>query len=168
MAYVRSFFTVFFFFFFKSSRVYNSNNVIQISNYCNWPWRCIALAFTIVCLISEDGQLSHNAHFIEIIVLIMALRIHHCQHCRVTYVNTTFRHSEMYEEHLASPLTFEFFLSPKLQTMILKYITSYHLNVVHPDEKSHREIKFGVLLYLWINLLSGRARSGLVPVSRWF
>ena len=35
------------------------------------------MAFTTVYLIPEDGQLSHNAHFIEIIVLIMALKIHH-------------------------------------------------------------------------------------------
>lgn len=66
----------FFFFFSKSSGVYNSNNVIQISNYCNWPWRWVSLAFTTVCLIPEDGQLSRNAHFIEILVLITALRIH--------------------------------------------------------------------------------------------
>lgn len=35
------------------------------------------MAFTTVCLIPEDSQLSHNSHFIEIIVLIMALKIHH-------------------------------------------------------------------------------------------
>lgn len=68
---------VFFFSFSKSSGVYNSNNVIQISNYCNWPWWWVSLAFTTVCLIPKDGQLSRNAHFIEIIVLIMALKIHY-------------------------------------------------------------------------------------------
>lgn len=34
------------------------------------------MAFTTVCLIPEDGQLSRNAHFIEILVLITALKIH--------------------------------------------------------------------------------------------
>lgn len=60
------------------------------------------MAFTTACLIPEDGQLSRNAHFIEIIVLIMAIKIHHCQHCRVTHRNTAFRGSEMCKERLAS------------------------------------------------------------------
>lgn len=82
---------------FNQAGVYDSNNVIQISNYYNWPWWWVSLAFTTVCLIPEDGQLYHNAHFIEIIVLIMALRIHHfVSICRPVCGNTTFRRSEMW------------------------------------------------------------------------
>lgn len=36
----------------------------------------MSLAFTVVCLYPEDGQLSHNTHFIEIIVLIIAFKIY--------------------------------------------------------------------------------------------
>lgn len=97
---------------FNQAGVYDSNNVIQISNYYNWPWWWVSLAFTTVCLIPEDGQLSHNAHFIEIIVLIMALRIHHfVSICRPVCGNTTFRRSEMWKLRGSSSDTVVAFLS---------------------------------------------------------
>lgn len=60
----------------------------------------MALAFTTICLIPKDGKLPHNAHFIEIIVLIMALRIHHFVSIVKSCMGTL--HTEMWSEHLVS------------------------------------------------------------------
>lgn len=106
---------------FNQAGVYDSNNVIQISNYYNWPWWWVSLAFTTVCLIPEDGQLYHNAHFIEIIVLIMALRIHHfVSICRPVCGNTTFRRSEMWRAPGLIKWHGRGFSLPQLRTRILK------------------------------------------------
>lgn len=60
------------------------------------------MAFTTVCLIPEDGQLSHNAHFIEITVLITALKIHHFVSIVEPCVGTPHSGDQRCVEHLGS------------------------------------------------------------------